>query len=462
VRHGSGGNRSKGFLDSLDLSPCLITQAQSKLLSVRDAATRLGVSECWVRRHLAELPVIRVGRLVRFDPMLLLEKFSGTMQGGKPLRSERAPMLSRYQRGYVYQSGRKQKSWYAMFREDVNAPDGKTKRKQRNVRLGTVAELPTKNAARNKLAELMKNSNPDAVLSFTELTQRWQKAEGPTMKPTTLSHYENALRAYVIPTFGTRLITDIKREDVQLFLAKKAKHYSRSALRSMRVVLSLTFGWARNNGWLQHNPCEGVRLPLATGGRTVTRTILTTEQVNALAGKLDEPYATFILFLASSGLRIGEAIAVKWSDFQGNVLHITRRIYDGDVGAVKSAHSVRQLPITSDLIERMRALGGKDWIFRSRTGTPFNPGNVLKRYVRPAAKQLGIAIGGWHDFRHSLTTAMRRNGVHPKVVSGILGHAKVALAMDVYDHANVEDFRQPLAFVSDELLRNVMKNADSA
>lgn len=436
--------------------------AAQKLITVKEVSQALGVSQCWVRRHITELPVIRVGRLVKFDAALLLAKFSGTMQDGKPLRSERAPMLSRYQRGYVYQSGTKLKSWYAMYREDVHTPDGKTERRQRNVRLGTVAEIPTKNAARNKLAELMKNTNPNVDLSFEELTQRWQKAEGPTMKTTTLNHYENALRAYVVPAFGTKRIADINREDVQLFLAKKAKTYSRSALRSMRVVLSLTLGWAKNNGWLQHNPCENVRLPLETGGRTVERTILTSDQVNALADKLDEPYATFIMFLAATGLRIGEAIAVQWPDFHGNVLHITRRIYDGDLGSVKSAHSIRQLPIAEDLLERMRTLGGGKWIFKSRSGTPFNPGNVFKRYVRPAAKSLGIAIGGWHDFRHSLTTAMRRNGVHLKVISGILGHAKVALAMDVYDHANVEDFRQPLAFVSDELLRNVTKNAASA
>jgi hypothetical protein len=45
--------------------------------------------------------------------------------------------------------------------------------------------------------------------------------------------------------------------------------------------------------------------------------------------------------------------------------------------------------------------------------------------------------------------------VHPKVISGVLSHAQVALAMNVYDHANVEDFREPLSFVADELLRSV-------
>lgn len=53
---------------------------------------------------------------------------------------------------------------------------------------------------------------------------------------------------------------------------------------------------------------------------------------------------------------------------------------------------------------------------------------------------------------------MRRKGVHPKVISGILGHAKVSLAMDVYDHADVEDFREPLTVVAGELLSSVTKS----
>jgi integrase len=82
--------------------------------------------------------------------------------------------------------------------------------------------------------------------------------------------------------------------------------------------------------------------------------------------------------------------------------------------------------------------------------------------VRPAAQELGFELGGWHDFRHSLTTSLRRAGVHPKMVSGILGHAKVDLAMNTYDHPDVADFGQPLAVVADRLLRNVTKTDLSA
>jgi integrase len=370
--------------------------------------------------------------------------------------------LQRYQDGYVYKRGKKQKVWYGMFREDVRKPDGNVVRRQRNVRLGTMAELPTKNAAESKLSELLKKSTPSMEMSFQELAERWREAEGPTMKTSTFQHYENALRAYVVPFFGKENITVINRERVQRFLAEQATNYSLSSLRSMRVVLSLVLGWAVANGWLERNPCAGVKLPQKAHGKKVTRNVLTPEQVTALAGKLPEPYSTLMLFLTATGLRIGEAIAVKWSDFEGNVLKISRRIYDGDVDAVKTKGSIRKLPIEPLLMSRMRQLGDGDWVFRSRGGSPVNPGNALRRYIRPAAAELGIPLGGWHDFRHTLTTTMRRKGVHPKVISGILGHAKVSLAMDTYDHTDVEDFRQPLAVVAGELLSNVTKSASPA
>ena len=281
-------------------------------------------------------------------------------------------MLSRYQRGYVYLTGRKVKVWYGMFREDIQTPEGQVERRQRNVRLGTRAELPTWDAARKKLADLLKTPSP-TEMDFRELAERWQKAVGPTMKATTLGHYRNALRAYVLPAFGSRLIVEINREDVQTLLANQAKNYSSSTLRSIRVVLSLTLGWARDCGWLENNPCTRIRLPQQTGGRKVTRTVLTSEQVTAIAGKLEEPYATLVLSLAASGMRIGEAIAIKWSDFEGNVLRVSRRICEENMDSVKTESSIRRLPVDPALVSRMRSLGEGEWIFCSREGTPLTP-----------------------------------------------------------------------------------------
>ena len=185
--------------------------------------------------------------------------------------------------------------------------------------------------------------------------------------------------------------------------------------------------------------------------------MLKAEQVHAVAEKLREPYATLVLFLAATGLRIGEALAIKWSDFNGHVLHVTRRIYEGNIDTVKSKRSERSLPIDPILKSRMENLGSIDWVFCSQTGTPVNPGNALKRYVRPAAEKIGVSLGGWHDFRHTLATTLRRLGVHEKVVSDILGHEKVNFTMDVYDRTQVDDFVEPLSLIANQLLRAVTK-----
>src|SRR5260370_34911579 len=115
-----------------------------------------------------------------------------------------------------------------------------------------------------------------------------------------------------------------------------------------------------------------------------------------------------------------------------------------------------------DLLVRLEKLGaGQEWVFQSRNGTPLNPNNIRRRFLKPAAKELGVALCGWHDFRHSLTTELRRNGTHPKVISDLLGHKKLNLAMDVYDRSNAQDFELALGStaVRSQLLPSCDPNA---
>src|SRR5215472_12126360 len=93
------------------------------------------------------------------------------------------------------------------------------------------------------------------------------------------------------------------------------------------------------------------------------------EQVIALASKLEEPYATLVLFLAAIGLRISEAVGVQKSDFEGSVLHLRRRFYQsdggGDLGDLKTKKSARDLPLPAWLADRVKSLAdGEGFCFR--------------------------------------------------------------------------------------------------
>lgn len=107
----------------------------------------------------------------------------------------------------------------------------------------------------------------------------------------------------------------------------------------------------------------------------------------------------------------------------------------------------------AELIRRLRKLGeGKKWIFQSRNGTPMDHNNARKRHLHPASRAVGVQIGGWQDFRHTLSRTLGRAGVHPVVIKDTLHHRKVDLAMNVYDKSSSEDIRAGLKVMSQKLL----------
>jgi integrase len=106
---------------------------------------------------------------------------------------------------------------------------------------------------------------------------------------------------------------------------------------------------------------------------------------------------------------------------------VRRRIYEDKADTTKTRKSAGDLPIPDALRSRLFSVSGREWIFESpnSTPTPVNPGNALKRYIRPAVRSLGIKIGGWHDFRNTLGTTLRKHGWSAKVREDILGPCRL-------------------------------------
>lgn len=445
------------------------------LWDVAQTAEFLHVSASWVRRHLVELPVIRCGRLLRFDSAAIGLK----LDAGKSLKPKEPIMVNRFQRGSVYLRGKK-KMWYGKFRlETLNA---KGERNVANVPLGTVRDLPNKTDARKKLTEVMEEMlKPCAVppsakkMKFSELADEWKTVEGPAIlkkSKASYKHWVDTLRAYILDwvpltggmAFKDRLIADIQRRDVQQLLNEQAAKYSESTLRSMKIVLRKVLLYAEVNAYIQRPTgwLNKIALPEAHG-RTLERAHLTPEQTLAFVDYLPEPYSTLVLFLAY-GSRGEEAVGLKPTDLDGNnILTIRRIIYNREVTAL-TGDDLKVLPLTdpalAGLVERLRKLGkGHEWIFRTRAGTPLDLGNARRRYLHPAAAALGTPVGGWHDFRHALVHTLRKDGVHSKVISKVVGHKTEGIASRVYDHAEQGEIRDALGVMGRRLVPRMVPNA---
>ena len=129
------------------------------------------------------------------------------------------------------------------------------------------------------------------------------------------------------------------------------------------------------------------------------RTELEPAQASGFIQILDEPYSTLVMLFGLSGRRQEEGLAIKPTDLgDDNALHIRRVIVNGRVEELEeNEQQVVPLdqPKHAELVRRLRVLGeGHEWIFHSRKGTPLNPGNARRRHLHPAAKALGIKVGG--------------------------------------------------------------------
>jgi integrase len=332
-------------------------------------------------------------------------------------------------------------------------------------------ELVTEANARTKLDGMIaadETAPPDSEtpskMTFGQLVEEWKASEGPGLTKPTFDRYTSVLRAWLLPFWKNRSLESIGRNDVQLFLNSKAGSYSKSSIRAMRLVLQLTLSFVHLNRWINTYPCVKLKTPRITNqSRAVMRTEMTEQQKLNISARLPEPYSSLVLLLTRLPLRIEEAIAIKKTDFEGHVLGLRRVVYEGRTYDLEPKEQ-RRIPIMDmELLARLKKLGsGREWVFQSRTGSPLNPNNIRRRFLKPVAKELGISLRGFHDFRFSLATELRRSGAHPKVISDLLGHKRVNLAMDVYDRSSLRDFENALGstVVGSQLLPQLLPKTE--
>jgi integrase len=98
--------------------------------------------------------------------------------------------------------------------------------------------------------------------------------------------------------------------------------------------------------------------------------------------------------------------------------------------------------------ERLRLAGGwtdLDLVFPNEIGRPLEASNLLRRSFAPLQLRAGGPRLRFHDLRHTAATLMLGRGVHPKVVSEMLGHSQISVTLDLYSHVSATMQREATA-----------------
>ncbi len=161
----------------------------------------------------------------------------------------------------------------------------------------------------------------------------------------------------------------------------------------------------------------------------------------ALARHADTIYKPVVAVLAYTGLRLSEALGLRWCDVdfvEGEInirgqLSLARADRPARIVPTKTAAGVRVVPMLPavedalvELLAREQALGrggDGDLVFVSRAGTPLSQRNVAVRGVEVAAKRAGLGKVTPHDLRRSFCSLSGRRGVDPVEAAQMTGHS---------------------------------------
>jgi integrase len=154
-----------------------------------------------------------------------------------------------------------------------------------------------------------------------------------------------------------------------------------------------------------------------------------------------------------TGLRISEALGLKWGDldYGRQMIHL-RRVWVGNdvVDQLKTEGSAAPVPLGELLADELRCwqketmyAKPEDWIFPSfklKGKTPMSASMMTAAKIRPAAIKVGVLLKkgqrfGFHNFRHSLATFLVNQGTDVKTIQGLLRHAKVTTTLDLYSQS---------------------------
>ena len=247
----------------------------------------------------------------------------------------------------------------------------------------------------------------------------------------------NKLTPFVLQKFITELLQSGNK--------KTGKGLSANSVNAVISVLQSSLKAAHLLGYAKEYTVDKIKRPKLKEKPVECFSLTEQKKIeqSILNGKKDKMYG--ILLCLYSGLRIGELIALQWSDidFAKGILTVSKSCHDSKDGLVidepKTVNSRRLIPLPKQLLPILKGI-------KKKSDSPFvvsaNGGSLsVRSYQRSfelLLKRLHIPHKGFHSLRHTFATRALECGMDVKTLSEILGHKNPTVTLNRYAHSLME------------------------
>jgi integrase len=274
------------------------------------------------------------------------------------------------------------------------------------------------------------------------------------VRPRTLEGYEDVLRLHVRPVVGDVPMGSLSPQDVErIVTTMEAKGRSPQTIRNALTPLRHALNHAVKHGTIPQNPATADLVDLPKKVQRKVDTLTAEEAKGFVEAAKGERWGALYVVLLGGGMRPGEALGLKWDDFDGKAVRIDRALVrarngrDWRLRETKTAKSRRTVPLPGFAVNALKEFrrlqaedklqAGSEWnetglIFVDEKGEPLRWRSLARATFRNILTEADLPDIRPYDLRHTCASLLLAAGVNPKIVSERLGHSTVALTLDTY------------------------------
>lgn len=362
--------------------------------------------------------------------------------------------------------------------------------RRQNQKGGFPTQKEAETALNSVLVKLQQgNYVPPTKMALRDyLISEWLPAMKGKVKPSTYLSYETHVNRHINPDLGRvqlhkvspamleafygRLLTEPRKPTEQPQHKAKAKPedqrrpekdapeqmppLSPLTVRKIHATLHKALSDAMRKDKIARNPAEAVDPPARKSGNTHEMKTWSAKELRAfLESTKSTRHYPLWLTLATTGMRRGEALGLRWQDVdfpkarlsvQQNRLSVGYKVTTGspktgrgrtislDPATVAVLKSLRKTQLEEKMLRKNTGYTDSGLVFRREDGEGHHPDLISQSFVK-AVRDSGQPRIRLHDLRHTHATLALQAGIHAKVVQERLGHANIGITLDVYSHA---------------------------